>query len=371
MKLAFCLYKYFPFGGLQRDFLNIATQCYQRGHSIRVYALSWQGKIPTFMDLRLVPVKALQHYVLYKRFHHWIQDDLKKNPVDKVIGFNKMPGLDLYYAADPCFIAQSKQPLSWYRRLNPRFQQFYRDEEAVFQVKANTHILALSETQQGEFQRYYHTPASRFSILPPGINRDRIRPENAETINRDLRREFSIPKEDTMLLMIGSGFKTKGVDRSIAALASLPSDILKRCHLIVIGQDKAQPFLRLGRRFKIADRLHILPGREDIPRFLFAADLLLHPAYRENAGIVLLEALVAGLPILVSDVCGYAPYIQEAGCGALIPSPFSQKDFNALLLQAIQDKNQRQRWQTAALSYAKRADFFHLTECAVAVIEGN
>ena len=371
MKLAFCLYKYFPFGGLQRDFLNIATHCSQRGHSIRVYALSWQGEVPDFIELRLVPIKALQHHVLYRRFHRWIQDDLKKNPVDKVIGFNKMPGLDLYYAADPCFIAQFKQPLSWYQRLNPRFQQFYRDEAAVFHANTNTHILALSEAQQREFQRYYHTPTSGFSILPPGVSRDRMRPENAATINHDLRREFSIPNEDILLLMIGSGFKTKGVDRSIAAMASLPPNILKHCHLIVIGQDKAQPFLRLSRSFKISDRIHILPGRKDISRFLFAADLLLHPAYRENAGIILLEALVAGLPVLVSDVCGYAPYIQEAGCGALIHSPFSQKDFNALLLHAIQDKSQRQRWQTAALSYAKSADFFNLTECAVAVIERN
>ena len=35
MQLAFVLYKYFPFGGLQRDFMRIALECQQRGHTIR------------------------------------------------------------------------------------------------------------------------------------------------------------------------------------------------------------------------------------------------------------------------------------------------------------------------------------------------
>ena len=46
MQLAFVLYKYFPFGGLQRDFMRIALECQQRGHQIRVYTLIWEGDIP-------------------------------------------------------------------------------------------------------------------------------------------------------------------------------------------------------------------------------------------------------------------------------------------------------------------------------------
>lgn len=53
-----------------------------------------------------------------------------------------------------------------------------------------------------------------------------------------------------------------------------------------------------------------------------AADLLLHPAYREAAGIVLLEAITAGLPVLTTAVCGYAHYIVDANCGEAITEPF-------------------------------------------------
>ena len=60
MKLAFCLYKYFPFGGLQRDFLRIALACQARGHTIRVYTLDWEGDVPLGFDLVRVPVRVLR-----------------------------------------------------------------------------------------------------------------------------------------------------------------------------------------------------------------------------------------------------------------------------------------------------------------------
>ena len=41
--LAFCLFKYFPHGGLQRDMLRIALACQLRGYSIDVYTTSWEG----------------------------------------------------------------------------------------------------------------------------------------------------------------------------------------------------------------------------------------------------------------------------------------------------------------------------------------
>ena len=46
MIVAFCLYKYFPFGGLQRDFMRIASTVATRGHHVRVYTQSWEGDCP-------------------------------------------------------------------------------------------------------------------------------------------------------------------------------------------------------------------------------------------------------------------------------------------------------------------------------------
>ncbi len=120
------------------------------------------------------------------------------------------------------------------------------------------------------------------------------------------------------------GFKTKGVDRSLKALAALPSELKKRTRLFVIGQDDPKVFQLQSATLGLGDNVQFLKGRSDIPRFLLGADLLIHPAYNENAGTVLLEALVAGLPVLVSAVCGYAHYIAEADSGLVLDEPFEQ-----------------------------------------------
>lgn len=57
MIVAFCLYKYFPFGGLQRDFMRIASTVAARGHHVRVYTQSWEGDCPEAFELIRVPVK--------------------------------------------------------------------------------------------------------------------------------------------------------------------------------------------------------------------------------------------------------------------------------------------------------------------------
>ena len=139
-----------------------------------------------------------------------------------------------------------------------------------------------------------------------------------------------------LLLQVGSGFKTKGLDRSLKALAGLPEALRARTRLIVIGQDDPAPFLRQARSLGIAERVAILPGRSDIPRFLLGADLLIHPAYNENTGTVLLEALVAGLPVLATAVCGYAHYIEEAEGGRVVAEPFVQETLTAVLEQMQQ-----------------------------------
>ena len=111
MIVAFCLYKYFPFGGLQRDFMRIAQTVAARGHHVRVYTQSWEGECPDVFELVLVPVKSRTNHGRNAEYYSWVQAHLLQHPVDRVVGFNKMPGLDLYYAADVCYaekVAQEK-----------------------------------------------------------------------------------------------------------------------------------------------------------------------------------------------------------------------------------------------------------------------
>ena len=87
------------------------------------------------------------------------------------------------------------------------------------------------------FSRHYGTPPERFHVLPPGIAADRRRPADANEVRAGLRAEFDLADDVLLLVQIGSGFKTKGLDRSLLALASLPEAVRHRTQLIVMGQD--------------------------------------------------------------------------------------------------------------------------------------
>jgi UDP-glucose:(heptosyl)LPS alpha-1,3-glucosyltransferase len=111
-----------------------------------------------------------------------------------------------------------------------------------------------------------------------------------------------------------------------------------------------------------------LHGRSDIPRFLLGADVLIHPAYNENTGTVLLEALVAGLPVLATAVCGYAHFVAAAGAGLIVPEPYAQGSLDEMLCTMLSDPQARQRWQASALAYAQSADIYSNAERAADLI---
>ncbi len=370
MQLAFVLYKYFPFGGLQRDFMRIALECQQRGHAIRVYTPIWEGEVPPGFDVRVAPIKALFNHRRNEKFSAWLAADLARDPVDRLVGFNKMPGLDVYYAADGCYEDKAqtlRNPI--YKRWG-RYKHFADYERAVFAADSKTEILMISEVQQPLFVQHYQTPASRFHLLPPGIAADRRAPANAAQIRTEFRREFNLGDDDLLLVQIGSGFKTKGLDRSLKALAALPRELKRRTQLIAIGQDDPRSFQLQAKALGVSAQVQILKGRSDIPRFLLGADVLIHPAYNENTGTVLLEALVSGLPVLVSEVCGYAHYIAEADCGRVLPSPFVQEQLNRTLSDMLADDAQRAEWARNGLAFADSADLYSMPQKAADVIVG-
>ena len=357
--IAFCLFKYFPYGGLQRDFLRIALETQARGFNIRIYTLEWEGDIPAGFEIIVVPVYALTNHTRYRKYHAWVDSALKKYPVERLVGFNKMPGLDVYYAADSCYEDKAQNQRSWAYRRTPRYDLFSEFEKSVFSQDSETEILMISSAQIPLFEQYYSTLPERFHLLSPGIARDRIAPANRDEIRADFRGEMKLGEDEIQLLMIGSGFITKGLDRVLIAMAALPQSLRDRTRLIVIGQDNPNTFRRMAKKLGLSNRVLILKGRDDVPRFLIGADLLVHPAYVENAGMVLLEAIVAGLPVIATDICGYAPYIEKADAGQLIPSPFQQETFN-VMLEGMINKLGESDWSANGIAFAAVADIYDM-----------
>lgn len=366
--LAFCLFKYFPFGGLQRDFYRIAEECQCRGYGVRVFTLSWDGEIPEGFDVRIAPLRACRNHTRVKKYADWVLDAVRAEPVAGVIGLNKIPGLDVYYAADSCYKEKSLTQRGPFYRLGSRYRLYAAFESAVFGTYDKPKILMISTKQERAYRKYYGTQRERIYFLPPNIHRDRVAPPNAAELRADFRQANGFTDADRLLVQIGSGFIKKGVDRSIRALASLPLEIRGKTTLWVVGRDKPDRFLRLARRLGIAAQVVFTGARSDIPKILLGADLMIHPAYDENTGTALLEAVAAGLPVLCSEVCGYGNHIKAADCGLLTPEPFKQEMLNQQLLHMLTGSD-LSALGDKALSYARSTDIYSMHIHAVNIIE--
>ncbi|EFO1266855.1 glycosyltransferase family 1 protein [Escherichia albertii] len=371
MIVAFCLYKYFPFGGLQRDFMRIASTVAARGHHVRVYTQSWEGDCPKAFELIRVPVKSHTNHGRNAEYYAWVQEHLKTHPADRVVGFNKMPGLDVYFAADVCYAEKVAQEKGFFYRLTSRYRHYAAFERATFEQGKSTKLMMLTDKQIADFQKHYQTEPERFQILPPGIYPDRKYSEQIPDSREIYRQKNGINEQQNLLLQVGSDFVRKGVDRSIEALASLPESLRHNTLLFVVGQDKPRKFEALAEKLGVRSNVRFFSGRNDVSELMAAADLLLHPAYQEAAGIVLLEAIAAGLPVLVTSVCGYAHYIADANCGTVIAEPFCQEQLNEVLRKALTQSPLRAAWAENARHYADTQDLYSLPEKAADVITGG
>lgn len=362
MRLAFLIYNYFPFGGQQRDFLRVLKACQARGHDITIYTMKWDGEQPDHVRIILVPVKAMRNHTRYQRFSDWVNEQLTIEKFDGVIGFNKMPGLDVYFAADPCFAEKARAQRNFLYKFSARYRHFMKFERAVFAEAAKTQVMILSPAQREDFSKHYPNCVERLNEVPPGISEDRKAPPDAAQKRMKFRSELGFSDQDLIVLQIGSaGFVVKGVDRSLQAIAALPLELRERTRYVLVGQDKQDRFTRLAKKLKIWDKCHFMGGRDDIPAFLLAADLLLHPAYSESAGYVLLEATVAGLPVLTTDTCGYAFHVTKAGSGIVCESPFQQEQLNRHLKEMLETLD-KSSYKDGGLRYGQEQDLYLMPE---------
>src|SRR5262245_909610 len=95
LHLAFCLYRFTPFGGLERSFLAIAEACARRGHRVRVLTRSWTGERPGVFEIHELPSSALTNVGRDRAFARAAEAEIARVQPDLVVGFNRMSGLDV------------------------------------------------------------------------------------------------------------------------------------------------------------------------------------------------------------------------------------------------------------------------------------
>lgn len=335
--------------------LRIAHDCVKAGHEVSIYTGEWRGEMPDArIRVEVLPSKGWLNHQRHQSLIQAMQRVLVNAPVDMVVGFNRMAGLDFYYAADPCFIERAHYERSWLYRLTGRYRFFASAEQAVFGADSHCQILLLTEREKYSFQQWYNTPDARFHLLPPSIPSEKFAHKNREFSRAYLREEFGLPDGANVVLTVGSAFMRKGVDRVVDAIAALPEDLKLNTWLLAVGEYESSSNMQAYcEKRGVVNRCIQAGGRADIADLMMGADVLAHPARSELAGIVLIEAMTAGLPVLVTEVCGYAMHVANASAGIVLPEPYQQQDMNQALAMMLESSKQLS-WRASGQAYVQQ-----------------
>jgi len=367
-RLAFAVSLFFEYGGMQRSLLRIAQECACRGHEVHIFTGGWIGERPKDITVHELDTRAMTNVrsndILAKKLAEEVQRD---GNFDCVVGFTKLPGLDVYYAGDPCYAERIATSRSWWYRFMPRYRGFKRQEAAVFGKGHDTELMLIAHGEREQFMKYYQTEPQRFHLLPPGINKARFTDKPSAQDTENLRTELGVTENERMLLLVGARFKTKGLDRALDAIAALPVETRNSIKLVIVGGDKQAAYHKQAQQLGVTDRIVFTGAREDLVRFYHAADLLVHPPYTENTGTILIEAMLCDLPILLTGVCGFAFHVKGAGAGQICPEPFNQAQFNTMLTDMLED-NQLERYRGKGPVYCETTDLYSLIDRAADVI---
>lgn len=365
MRIAFTLYKYIPHGGMQRDFMRIARACIDRGHAVKVYVIDWQGTEPMDMNICKVPAPGWLRKHVYRNYAAWVRQNLERDRIDRLVGFNYLPRPDVYYAADGCYRYRLfRYRRRWYKH-TPRARRFLEHEREI--CAHSMRLLCLAPRCSDAFMAYYRLPTGRVTLLPPALRYRPLKTGAGYDSRRALARQKitselptgspAIRPDTTVLVTVGSHPHTKGLDRTIRAFRSLA----RYCHrkkmvppqLLIVGQVASALYAARISCLGIKRQVHFIAQRDDISEVLLAADIMVHPARWEASGMVLLEAVAHGLPVLASEVCGYARHVEEARAGVVLDFPFSQHQLDRELIALCADRERLRRCRQRALEYAQ------------------
>lgn len=324
MRIALGIVKLFPEGGLQRDCIRLARILVARGHDVTLFTSEsrWRFDRPP-CRIVLLPASTYFNHRRDVKFSTRFAVATGRD-FDRIVGFNKLVGLDVYYCADPSVLTRRRGPLT---RMLPRHRTQLMLERSCFGPAQRTHILALTDASAASYRRAWGTEAQRITVLQPSIDPARLRPDlRAAPQRAAIRAKLGLADDRAIWLWVGAQAKVKGLDRALAALRVATPDTTLLVAGIAPDAAEAREAARL-----LGDRVRLLGFREDIPELMAAADVLVHPSRLDVTGQVILEAIVNGLPAVVTGICGFAEHVTKAGAGIVLPEPFAQHDLDAAL----------------------------------------
>jgi UDP-glucose:(heptosyl)LPS alpha-1,3-glucosyltransferase len=214
-------------------------------------------------------------------------------------------------------------------------------------------IIAVSGRVRDELIEELAVDPQRIAVVHNGTDTDDFRPPRTrEEAFAQLEEPHLRDRAGALvLLFVAYEFRKRGLERLIRALAQLED---ARVEVWVIGRDDPAPFRRLAAQLGVADRLRFLGHRAVVRPYFQAADALVLPTEYEAFGLVILEAMACGRPVLTSRRAGAAELVTDGREGLLLDDPHDVEELVCGLRGLVGDDARRRTMGAAARRVAER-----------------
>lgn len=225
-------------------------------------------------------------------------------------------------------------------------------------------ITASTQAELAQFRWLYQAPTERVVVIKPGVDTSHFYP-----IPRDEAREFvGVTDKRHIVLFVGRIEPLKGVDSLLRAVELILADGKLDLHLLVIGGEpevgeqqldsEMRRLLELTNELGIGDSVTYL-GRRDqdtLQYYYSAAEVVVMPSHYESFGLVALEAMACGTPVIASETGGLVFLVQDGETGFHVPTAMPAA-LAERLVQLLSDPQLRARLGAQAAEYARGFDW--------------
>ena len=261
-----------------------------------------------------------------------------------------------------------------------------KDIEGEYRIEGEKKVLSeidklivATTDEKDNLQTLYSTPPDIIEIIPPGVDTNRF-----YQIPVDEAKEFiGIPENEKMILFVGRIEPLKGVDTLIKAISQLQqADILSRCphYLYIIGGDADSGQEKMNEEMHRLQDLRIKLGVGDLVIFLgkrdqdslqyyySAAEMLVMPSHYESFGMVALESMACGTPVIATQVGGLQHLVLDQETGFTIPND-NPDALEEKITVLICKPELREKMSQSSVSYAQSFSWNKITNNLIETFE--
>ncbi|MFC1936879.1 glycosyltransferase [Chloroflexota bacterium] len=236
-------------------------------------------------------------------------------------------------------------------------------------LKRAAHCIAVSPFEVGEY-REYNLPVNKITVTYNGLNLDEFK--DLPPVG-SFKQKMCIPKDDRILLFVGRIHRRKGIEYLIQALPTILA-AKPGVRLLVVGPDDGE----VRRLEKMVEKLELrlsvafLGPLYDVDKMaaMIDADLVVNPATKEIFGLVSMEALMCGTPVLVANDSGSGELLGRINAGYLVDYG-NPEQLASVILEALDSPQQGQAMvQTGQKYIVENLSWYQIAEKYVHVYEG-